>query len=71
MKKICYITTIPLTIDSFILKSIEYLHEKTDWEFSVICDEDLEFAKRLHPENIIMTLISKHTKDIYEYSVKL
>lgn len=47
MKKICYITTIPLTIDSFILKSIEYLHEKTDWEFSVICDEDLEFANRL------------------------
>lgn len=51
MKKICYITTIPLTIDSFILKSIEYLHENTDWEFSVICDEDLEFAKRL-PEYV-------------------
>ena len=47
MKKICYITTIPLTIESFVLSSIEYLHEHTDWEFCVICDEDMEFAERL------------------------
>lgn len=47
MKKICYITTIPLTIESFILSSIEYLHENTDWEFSVICDYDEKFEKEL------------------------
>ena len=51
MKKICYITTIPLTIESFILSYIEYLHENTDWEISVICDYDERFEKEL-PEYI-------------------
>lgn len=47
MKKICYCTTIPLTISSFILKSAEYIHENTDWDISFICDYDEEFAKSL------------------------
>lgn len=51
MIKICYITTVPITIRAFILKSAEYLHEHTDWEISVICDEDREFAELL-PEYI-------------------
>lgn len=51
MKKICYCTTIPLTINSFILKSVEYIHENTDWDISFICDYDEEFAKSL-PEYI-------------------
>lgn len=50
-KKICYITTIHRTIESFILKSAEYLHENTDWDISVICDYNEEFEKRL-PEYI-------------------
>jgi len=51
MKKICYCTTIPLTISSFILKSAEYIHNHTDWDISVICNGDEEFAKSL-PEYI-------------------
>ena len=45
--KICFITTIHRTIDSFILPLIKYMHENTDWDISVICSDDDEFAKML------------------------
>ncbi|MCR4694118.1 MAG: glycosyltransferase [Pseudobutyrivibrio sp.] len=51
MKKICYITTVPMTIKAFILESAEYLHKNTDWDITFICDEDEEFAANL-PEYI-------------------
>lgn len=51
MKKICFITTIPLTIEAFILKTAEYLHQHTDWEISFLCDDDPDFAKKV-PEYI-------------------
>lgn len=51
MKKICYITTVPGTIESFILKSAEYLHENTGWDISVICDFQQKFKENL-PEYI-------------------
>ena len=38
-------------IESFILKSAEYLHDNTDWDISVICDYEHEFEKKL-PEYI-------------------
>ena len=47
MKKICYCTTVPITIGSFILKSAEFIHENTDWDISFISDYDEEFAKSL------------------------
>lgn len=47
MKKICYCTTIPLTINAFILKAAEYIHQNTDWDISVICSNDEEFAASL------------------------
>lgn len=47
MKKICYCTTIPLTINSFILKSAEYIHENTDWDISIICSYEEDFANSL------------------------
>lgn len=47
MKKICYCTTVPITINSFILKSAKFIHENTDWDISFICDYDEEFAKSL------------------------
>ena len=47
MKKICFCTTIPLTIRAFILKSAEYLHEHTDWDISFVCDYDEEFKNSL------------------------
>lgn len=47
MKKICFITTIPLTLNTFVLKTIAYLHKNTDWDISVICNYDEEFEKSL------------------------
>lgn len=47
MKKICFCTTIPLTIRAFILKTAEYLHRHTDWDISFICSYDEAFAESL------------------------
>lgn len=51
MKKICFISTIPSTLRTFVLKTTIYLHENTDWDISFICSEDEEFASEL-PEFI-------------------
>lgn len=51
MKKICFISTVPLTLKTFVLKTAVYLHENTDWDISFICSEDKEFASEL-PEFI-------------------
>ncbi len=51
MKKICFITTIPSTVESFILRTAEYIHENTDWDISIICSGDEDFEKKL-PEYI-------------------
>lgn len=51
MKKICFITTIPLTIKTFILKTAEYIHNNTDWDISFICSNDDAFKEML-PEYI-------------------
>ncbi len=47
MKKICYCTTIPLSIECFFLKSAQFLHENTDWDISFICSYDEKFANSL------------------------
>ena len=49
--KICYITTVPITLEAFVLPTIAYIHEHTDWEICVLCDEDPEFRQRL-PEYV-------------------
>ncbi len=51
MKKICYITTVSLTLDMFILEVAKYIHECTDWDITFVCNDDEAFAKRL-PEYI-------------------
>lgn len=51
MKKICFITTISLTLKAFVLRTAEYLHENTDWDISFICSTDDEFEQML-PEYI-------------------
>ncbi|SFO21798.1 Glycosyltransferase involved in cell wall bisynthesis [Pseudobutyrivibrio sp. UC1225] len=51
MKKICYITTVPSTINAFILESTKYIHEHTDWDITFVCDEDKDFGANL-PEYI-------------------
>ncbi|MCI6360342.1 MAG: glycosyltransferase [Eubacterium coprostanoligenes] len=47
MRKICFVTTIPGTIRSFILETAKYIHENTDWDITFICDCDEEFEKML------------------------
>lgn len=51
MKKICFITTVPITIKAFILNTANYIHENTDWDISFICSDDNEFSQML-PEYI-------------------
>lgn len=51
MKKICYVTTISLTLKSFVIQSATYLKDNTDWDIVMICDDDEEFEKFL-PEGI-------------------
>ncbi|MBQ8428310.1 MAG: glycosyltransferase [Clostridia bacterium] len=50
-KKICYVTTVSMTLKAFVLSTAKYLAEHTDWEITMICDGDEEFAKLL-PDNI-------------------
>lgn len=49
--KICFITTISATIDSFFMTLVEYIHNNTNWEISIICNDDGNFAERL-PEYV-------------------
>lgn len=46
-EKICFITTVSTTLESFIVNTAQYLHEHTDWDISFICSTDDEFAKEL------------------------
>ena len=47
MKKICFITTIPLTLKSFVINTAIYIHQNTDWDISFICSYDADFARDL------------------------
>lgn len=50
-KKICYVTTVATTMESFLLPVYRYLKENTDWEITVICDETEGFDQKL-PEGV-------------------
>lgn len=51
MKKICYVTTVPGTLRSFVLPTAKYLHEQAEYDISFVCDYNEEFEKTL-PEYI-------------------
>ena len=51
MKKICYVTTVPGTLRSFVLPTAKYLHEQAGYDISFVCDYNEEFEKML-PEYI-------------------
>jgi len=51
MKKICFVTTLATTIDSFILELSKYLHETGNFDISFICSPDEDFQKKV-PEYI-------------------
>jgi hypothetical protein len=56
MKKICFVTTVSLTIRAFVLPVIRYLSEYTDWEITVICHEDSQLQEQLHFATEILQL---------------
>lgn len=47
MKKICFITTIPLTLNAFVLNTAKYIHENSDWDVSFICSDENDFGSSL------------------------
>lgn len=51
MIKICYVTTVPITIEVFIMDCAKYLKNTGDYEITFVCNEDEEFAKKI-PEGI-------------------
>lgn len=51
MKKICYVTTVHTTLRSFVFPTVAHLREMTDWQITVICNDDAEFEKQL-PEGV-------------------
>ena len=40
MKKICFVTTVSITIKSFLIDFSKYLTEKGDYDVTFICDTD-------------------------------
>lgn len=46
MKKICFITTVPLTIKSFLLGLSQFLVENHDYDVTFICNDD-DYLRRL------------------------
>lgn len=49
MKKLCFITTISVTLKSFVLESAKYMHKYSDYDITFICDGDDDFARSLPP----------------------
>lgn len=40
MKKICFVTTVSLTVRAFVIPLVCYLAENTNWDITVVCDDD-------------------------------
>ena len=51
MKKICFITTVHGTLRSFVLPTVRFLLEETDWDITLVCNYNKEFERTL-PENV-------------------
>lgn len=49
MKKICFVTTISATLQSFVLPFAKYLREQEEYDITFICDKDDNFAESLPP----------------------
>ena len=45
--KICFVTTVSITLRAFVLPTLEYLVRNTDWQITVICDDDPTFEAAL------------------------
>lgn len=49
MKKICFVTTISLTLKTFVLEAAKYLHGTGEYEITFICSDDGQFQEELPP----------------------
>lgn len=47
MKKICFVTTISLTLKTFVLETAKYLHETGEYDITFLCNGDEAFQKEL------------------------
>lgn len=51
MKKICFCTTVSITLKTFVVETAKYLYEKCGYDITLICNEDEMFEATL-PEYI-------------------
>ncbi len=49
MKKICFVTTVSLTMKMFVVEIAKHLHNESGYDVTLICDTDEEFAASLPP----------------------
>lgn len=49
MQKICFVTTISLTLKTFVLETAKYLHGTGNYDITFICNGDEQFEKDLPP----------------------
>lgn len=47
MKKVCYVTTVSGTLDSFVLPIVQRLAQDPQWQITMICAEDAAFAQKV------------------------
>lgn len=47
MKKICFVTTVSMTLKAFVIETAKYLHDVGGYDISFICDHDQAFADSL------------------------
>ncbi len=47
MKKICFVTTVSLTMRVFVVETAKYLHQQLGWDVTLICSPDEAFAESL------------------------
>lgn len=58
-KKLCFITTIPCTIEAFIFPLAEQIHKSTDWEVTFITGKDEDFVLPL-PDGVRHIAVDMH-----------
>lgn len=46
-KKLCFVTTVSITLKSFVVELAKYIHDHTDNDITFICDDDPAFAASL------------------------
>lgn len=58
-KKICFVTTVPMTLEFFVFPFAEYLLKHTDWEITFVTGLDDEFVRPI-PEGVRILRVHMH-----------